>query len=89
MTGVHSEGGVWATLWGLLMWNVLFADVADSLRTPFQTSPLDLSTPSFYTVLYLTIPSLADSYFFDSMPYGPAILGARRMEVLALSTLRS
>lgn len=50
MAGVHSEGGVWATLWGLLMWDALFADVADSLRTPFQTCPLDLSSPTFYTV---------------------------------------
>lgn len=41
---------MWATLWGLLMWDALFADVADSLRTPFQTSPLDLHTPTFYTV---------------------------------------
>jgi fanconi-associated nuclease 1 len=29
VTGVHSEGGVWATLWGLLMWPVLFADVPE------------------------------------------------------------
>lgn len=50
VAGVHSEGGVWATLWGLLMWDVLFADVADCLRTPFQTCPLDLSTPTFYSV---------------------------------------
>jgi hypothetical protein len=78
---------VWATLWGLLMWNALFADVADSLRTPFQTSPLDLSTPSFYKVLYLTIPPLADS-FFSSMAQGPVTLGARSTEVLAISTLR-
>lgn len=26
---MHSEGGVWATLWGLLMWPVLFADVPE------------------------------------------------------------
>lgn len=50
VAGVHSEGGVWATLWGLLMWDALFADVADSLRTPFQTCPLDLSCPTFYMV---------------------------------------
>ena len=38
---------MWATLFGLLLWEALFADVPDTLRTPFQTSPLDLSTPSF------------------------------------------
>lgn len=36
--GVHSEGGVWCTLFGLLMWEVLFADVEDVFRTPFQVS---------------------------------------------------
>lgn len=47
--GMHSEGGVWATLFGLLMWEVLFSDaVPDVLRTPFQTAPLDLDTDAFY-----------------------------------------
>ncbi|GAQ79898.1 VRR-NUC domain containing protein [Klebsormidium nitens] len=46
--GVHSEGGVWCTLFGLLMWEVLFADVADVFRTPFQTAPLDLDTDAFF-----------------------------------------
>jgi fanconi-associated nuclease 1 len=36
MTGMHSEGGVWATLWGLLMWPVLFADVPEVGRRPLQ-----------------------------------------------------
>lgn len=31
--GVHSEGGVWATLFGLLMWDVLFGvEVEDVFR---------------------------------------------------------
>ena len=38
---------MWATLFGLLLWEALFVDVPDTLRTPFQTSPLDLSTPCF------------------------------------------
>ncbi|PRW59254.1 fanconi-associated nuclease 1-like protein isoform X1 [Chlorella sorokiniana] len=46
--GVHSEGGIWATLWGLLLWDVLFMPVPDVFRTPFQTAPLDLDTPLFY-----------------------------------------
>ncbi|KXZ52525.1 hypothetical protein GPECTOR_9g569 [Gonium pectorale] len=45
--GVHSEGGVWGTLWGLLMWDVLFADVPEVFRSPFQTAPLDLDTDAF------------------------------------------
>lgn len=47
-TGMHSEGGVWATLWGLLMWPVLFAEVPEVFRTPFQSAPLDLGTDAFF-----------------------------------------
>eukprot|EP01018_Ginkgo_biloba_P025395 Gb_10162 [translate_table: standard] len=46
--GVHSEGGIWMTFFGLLMWDVLFADVPDVFHTPFQTAPLDLRTDCFY-----------------------------------------
>lgn len=46
--GVHSEGGIWMTYFGLLMWDVLFADVPDVFQTSFQTAPLDLRTDSFY-----------------------------------------
>jgi Fanconi-associated nuclease 1 len=34
--GMHSEGGVWMTLFGLLMWDILFTDVPDVFQTPFQ-----------------------------------------------------
>lgn len=30
------------------MWDVVFADAPDALRTPFQTAPLDLHTAGFY-----------------------------------------
>ncbi len=30
--GAHCEGGVWATLFGLLLWPALFAPVPDALR---------------------------------------------------------
>lgn len=47
--GDHCEGGVWANLAGMLLWDVLFTDtVPDVFRTPFQTAPLDLGTPTFY-----------------------------------------
>ena len=48
--GLHCEGGVWSMLFGLLMWDCLFADVPDTLRSQFQLAPLDLSTPHFYEV---------------------------------------
>eukprot|EP00850_Spirogloea_muscicola_P018365 SM000167S02978 [mRNA] locus=s167:251131:256223:- [translate_table: standard] len=47
--GVHCEGGVWLTLFGLLLWDVLFSDVPDVFQTPFQTAPLDLNTDAFFT----------------------------------------
>eukprot|EP00878_Enallax_costatus_P015138 GHUV01015850.1.p1 GENE.GHUV01015850.1~~GHUV01015850.1.p1 ORF type:complete len:977 (+),score=369.04 GHUV01015850.1:95-3025(+) len=46
--GLHSEGGVWATLFGLLLWDVLFMGVPDVFRSPFQVAPLDLDSDAFY-----------------------------------------
>lgn len=46
--GVHSESGVWMTLFALLMWDVLFADIPNVFWHPFQTAPLDLNTDAFY-----------------------------------------
>ena len=34
--GVHTESGIWLTVFGLLMWDILFADVPDVFRTRFQ-----------------------------------------------------
>ncbi|KAI3676895.1 hypothetical protein L1987_86509 [Smallanthus sonchifolius] len=46
--GVHSESGIWLTIFGLLMWDVIFSDVPNVFLTRFQTSPLDLDTDYFY-----------------------------------------
>ncbi|XP_062998685.1 fanconi-associated nuclease 1 [Elgaria multicarinata webbii] len=47
--GIHGEGSTFGTLYGLLMWDILFMDgVPDVFRNPYQTSPLDLYTDSFY-----------------------------------------
>uniref|UniRef100_A0A0D3GDC4 Fanconi-associated nuclease n=1 Tax=Oryza barthii TaxID=65489 RepID=A0A0D3GDC4_9ORYZ len=46
--GTHSEGGIWMTIFGLLMWDVIFSDVPDVFQTKFQTAPLDLETDEFY-----------------------------------------
>ncbi|KAK4838019.1 hypothetical protein QYF36_010411 [Acer negundo] len=48
--GVHTESGIWLTIFGLLMWDILFSDVPDVFRSRFQTAPLDLATDSFYVV---------------------------------------
>ncbi|PON66878.1 Zinc finger domain containing protein [Parasponia andersonii] len=55
--GVHTESGIWLTIFGLLMWNVLFSDVPNVFRTRFQTAPLDLETDSFYLVRKSSIES--------------------------------
>ncbi|KAJ4723045.1 Fanconi-associated nuclease [Melia azedarach] len=46
--GVHTESGIWLTIFGLLMWDILFSDVPNVFRTRFQTAPLDLVSDSFY-----------------------------------------
>ncbi|EFJ07650.1 hypothetical protein SELMODRAFT_429674 [Selaginella moellendorffii] len=56
--GVHSESGIWLTLFGLLMWDVIFSDNPDVFQTPFQTAPLDWCTDSFYPVQSSLIESL-------------------------------
>lgn len=47
-SGCHCEGGIWSTLFALLLWDELFAPVVDVFRTSFQTAPLDLHTEGFY-----------------------------------------
>lgn len=34
--GVHSESGIWLTIFGLLLWDVIFSDVPNVFRTKFQ-----------------------------------------------------
>ncbi|CAN4090736.1 unnamed protein product [Withania somnifera] len=58
--GVHTESGIWLTIFGLLMWDVVFADVPNVFRTKFQTAPLDLETDSFYEVRRGRIEALLD-----------------------------
>ncbi|KAL5542879.1 hypothetical protein UlMin_010589 [Ulmus minor] len=55
--GVHTESGIWLTIFGLLMWDVLFSDVPNVFRTRFQTGPLDLETDSFYLARKSSIES--------------------------------
>jgi hypothetical protein len=47
--GIHAEGGVWANLFGLLLWPALFdGSVPGAFVHPFHTAPLDLGTDGFY-----------------------------------------
>ncbi|XP_064421929.1 fanconi-associated nuclease 1 isoform X2 [Latimeria chalumnae] len=47
--GIHGEGSTFSTLYGLLMWDIIFLDgIPDVFRNPYQAYPLDLYTDSFY-----------------------------------------
>lgn len=47
--GIHGEGSTFITLFGLLLWDVIFMDgVADVFRNAYQAGPLDLCTDSFF-----------------------------------------
>ncbi|NXX24533.1 FAN1 nuclease, partial [Nicator chloris] len=47
--GIHGEGSTFITLYGILMWDIIFMDdIPDVFRNSYQTSPLDLYTDSFY-----------------------------------------
>uniref|UniRef100_A0A672MBH4 Fanconi-associated nuclease n=1 Tax=Sinocyclocheilus grahami TaxID=75366 RepID=A0A672MBH4_SINGR len=47
--GIHGEGSTFSSLFGLLMWDIIFIDgVPDVFRNPYQTCPLDLHTDCFY-----------------------------------------
>ncbi|KAG7391129.1 Fanconi-associated nuclease 1 [Phytophthora pseudosyringae] len=39
--GVHSEGMVFGNLFGILMWDILYASIPNVFQTPFQSAPLD------------------------------------------------
>lgn len=47
MTRFHSEGSIVTTLFGLLMWPILFAPLPGAFETPYQIAPLDLGEDTF------------------------------------------
>ncbi|KAM4746922.1 LOW QUALITY PROTEIN: fanconi-associated nuclease 1 [Rhinophrynus dorsalis] len=47
--GIHGEGSTFCTLYGLLMWDIIFMEgIPDVFRNPYQAFPLDLYTDCFY-----------------------------------------
>ncbi|KAM6500213.1 VRR-NUC domain containing protein [Amanita muscaria] len=46
--GLHSETRILTTIFSLLFWDIIFADVPGSFETPYQTAPLDLAEDTFY-----------------------------------------
>ncbi|KAL6526570.1 hypothetical protein OROGR_015660 [Orobanche gracilis] len=58
--GVHTESGIWLTIFGILMWDIIFADVPNVFRNNFQTAPLDLETDTFYEARKMLIETHLD-----------------------------
>ncbi|KAJ7209769.1 VRR-NUC domain-containing protein [Mycena pura] len=46
--GFHSETRILTTLFGLLFWDIIFAQVPGAFETPWQLGPLDIGEDSFY-----------------------------------------
>lgn len=47
--GIHCEGRVLGNLFGLLLWDIIYANVPDAFQTPFQAAPLDFGfADAFY-----------------------------------------
>ncbi|KIY72043.1 hypothetical protein CYLTODRAFT_389217 [Cylindrobasidium torrendii FP15055 ss-10] len=46
--GFHAETRIVTTIFGLLFWDVIFADVPGAFETKFQVAPLDIAEDSFY-----------------------------------------
>ncbi|OCT89517.1 fanconi-associated nuclease 1 [Xenopus laevis] len=47
--GIHGEGSTFFTLYGLLLWDIIFMEgIPDVFRNSYQAFPLDLYTDSFY-----------------------------------------
>lgn len=44
----HCETRILTTIFGLLFWDIIFADVPGAFETRYQTAPLDLLYDSFY-----------------------------------------
>ena len=97
-SGIHSESGIWCTLFTLLLWPALFeSPVSDTFRTAFQTAPLDLGHPGFYESRKHIIESILDEVRSGSAPtliekswkahYGVAVRGIS-WERYELSTIQ-
>ncbi|XP_010881996.2 fanconi-associated nuclease 1 [Esox lucius] len=48
--GIHGEGSTFSTLFGLLLWDIIFMKgIPDVFRNPYQPCPLDLFTDCFFS----------------------------------------
>lgn len=63
--GVWCEGGIYATLFALLCWDIIFAPLPGAFQHRFQDAPVDFETPLFFlrrkTLLRTRFAQLADA----------------------------
>ncbi|KZT02315.1 uncharacterized protein LAESUDRAFT_706344 [Laetiporus sulphureus 93-53] len=45
--GFHCEGRIVTTLFGLLFWDIIFANIPGTFETPYHSSPLDIAEDTF------------------------------------------
>ncbi|KAH9513349.1 Fanconi-associated nuclease 1 [Bulinus truncatus] len=64
-SGVHAEGSLVSTLFGLFFWDIIFMPLPDAFHSPFQALPLDFCYDAFYerrkTAIETKLKHLADS----------------------------
>jgi Fanconi-associated nuclease 1 len=65
---VYTENVVFTTLFGILCWDVLFAEVPDVFQTPFQIAPLDLNTEGFFEARQALFAARLESLRVDPVP---------------------
>ena len=47
--GTHAENLIPQALFGLVFWDIIFADIAEAFVHPFQRAPRDLTSPRFFS----------------------------------------
>lgn len=64
--GVHTESGIWLTIFGLLMWDIIFSDIPNVFRTRFQVClSVCYQASNFFEIFYfIYIPAYMYVYAF-------------------------
>ncbi len=46
--GIHSENSIWRTMFGIVLWELLYDTSEKAIHNPFQNLPSDIYKPDFY-----------------------------------------
>ena len=71
--GFFAENWLWKTLFGLAFWDIVFAPIEGAFQHPFQTGPLDLSSPDFRRARADLVEGRLESLRSQQLP-GPELL---------------